>query len=74
MGSAKKKPTYILTAKTAAGKDKLSYHNEKWELTATEIPKYTRSLGLCHFFRSSDGKKILTVQVSDDPDIAFRLI
>ena len=72
----KSKEQYVLvSAKTDKGKDKISYHGEKW-LFREEVTqlKFTREPGPFLIFRSRDGTRVLFVKKQDDTDIAYRFV
>ena len=73
--ATKKKQIVILTAKTDKGKEKLSYHPEKW-LFIEEVDrrKFSREQGPFIVVRSSDGKAVLLIKKVDDRDIAYRMV
>ena len=70
----KKNQIAILSAKTEAGKLKLSYHGEKWHIIEIAIPKLIRSKGECYVCRSRDGSKILFIPITGDPDIILQKV
>ncbi len=73
--AAKKQTIVILQAKTEKGKEKISYHGEKWYLKEeVATMKLVRSQGPSLVVRSRDGSKILFIKKQDDPDIEYRIV
>lgn len=68
-------PYIVLTAKTAVGKEKLSYHGERWILKGkTEKLKFTRDPGPWLIVISRDGKKCIHIKEKDDLDFTTRML
>ncbi len=73
--ATKKQKIVILTAKTEKGKEKISYHGDRWYLREeVAAMKLLRSQGPSLVVRSRDGTKVLFIKKQNDPDIEYRII
>ena len=75
MPTKKKEKFVILVPKTDTGKEKLSYHGDKWIIRSlSKDVKFVRTREENYGLISRDGKKFMFVGKENDPDFAVREI
>jgi len=73
--ATKKQQMVIVEAKTDKGKEKISYHGDKWYFRGeVENLKFNRTQGPSIVVLSRDGSKILFIKKQNDPDLTYRIV